>query len=336
MRAASSSPAFSRSSGGMYSVAEPLVDLLLALGREDLAALDLGDPVLRDREAAPLGVLPQREVVLLRAGEVLQQVAVALGRDDAQVEAKAIVRDDRRLRRALGHHLGDPGQLREVLRQRLRVAGGGDDVEVAHGLLAAARAAGLADPVGGRVLAQHLDHGEQRGQRLAEQRPRRAGRLLLAGGRLEDALLGLRAQAGQRSQALGARGVLQLGERRHAELLPDLAHRLRAEAGDIEELDHLGRDRLAPLRERLDLAGVDDLDDLVLDRGADPRQLLGRSRRARAGRPACPSRARARRRGGRRAPGTRPRLRSPAGRPAARAARPHPRCGGASSPRQRS
>jgi hypothetical protein len=39
-------------------VAEPLVDLLLALGREDLTALDLRDPVLRDREAAPLGVLP--------------------------------------------------------------------------------------------------------------------------------------------------------------------------------------------------------------------------------------------------------------------------------------
>ena len=46
--------------------------------------------------------------------------------------------------------------------------------------------------------------------------------------------------------------------------------------GMLQELDHLGRDRLAPLRERLDLAGVHDLDDLVLDRGADPRQLLRR------------------------------------------------------------
>jgi hypothetical protein len=198
-------------------------------------------------------------------------------RHDAEVEAEAVVRDDGRLGRALGDHLGDPGQLREVLRQRLRVAGSGDDVEVAHGLLAAARAARLADAVGGRMLAQHLDHGEQRRQRLAEQRPRRAGRLLLARGRLEDALLRLRAEARQGAQPLRARGVLELGERRHAELLPDLANRLRAEAGDVEELDHLGRDRLAPLRERLDLAGVHDLDDLVLDRGADSRQLLGRS-----------------------------------------------------------
>src|SRR5207342_833656 len=44
--------------------------------------------------------------------------------------------------------------------------------------------------------------------------------------------------------------------------------------GDVEELDHLGRDRLAALAERLDLARVDDLDDLVLDRRADPGQLL--------------------------------------------------------------
>jgi hypothetical protein len=119
------------------------------------------------------------------------------------------------------------------------------------------------------MLAQHLDDREQRRQRLSEERPRRAGRLLLASGRLEDVLLEPRAETGKRPQALSARGLLQLGERRHAELLPDLAHRLRAEAGDVQELDHLGWDRLAPLRERLDLAGVHDLDDLVLDRGAD-------------------------------------------------------------------
>ena len=44
-----------------------------------LARLDLGDPVLGDREPAPNGRLAQGDVVVLRAGEVLQQVAVASG-----------------------------------------------------------------------------------------------------------------------------------------------------------------------------------------------------------------------------------------------------------------
>ena len=57
-------------------VAEERVDLLLGRERVHLAGLDLGDPVLGDREAAPHGRLAQRDVVVLRAGEVLEQVAV--------------------------------------------------------------------------------------------------------------------------------------------------------------------------------------------------------------------------------------------------------------------
>src|SRR6185503_21281020 len=65
-------------------------------------------------------------------------------------------------------------------------------------------------------------------------------------------------------------------ERRDAELLPDLPDRLRTHPWDVQELDHLWRDRLAALRQRLDLARVDDLDDLLLDRRADSGQLLRR------------------------------------------------------------
>ena len=67
---------------------------------------------------------------------------------------------------------------------------------------------------------------------------------------------------------------LQLVERRHAELLPDPRGRLRAEAGQAHEEDDLGRDPVPALRQRVDLAVLDDLDDLLLDRLADPRQLL--------------------------------------------------------------
>ena len=76
-------------------VAEERVELLLVAVRDRLAGVDDGDAVLGDRETAPLRLLPHGDVVLLRAGEVLEQVAVALGRNDAQVEAKAVVRRPR-------------------------------------------------------------------------------------------------------------------------------------------------------------------------------------------------------------------------------------------------
>ena len=101
-------------------VAEPLVEPLLGAVGVHLAGLDLLDAVLGDRELAAHGFLAQGDVVLLRAREVLEEVAVGLGRHDAQVEAQALVGDDRRLRLALGDDLVDPGELREVLDQRGR------------------------------------------------------------------------------------------------------------------------------------------------------------------------------------------------------------------------
>jgi len=72
---------------------------------------------------------------------MLEQVAVRLRRDDAQVEPVAVVRDDGGLRVSLRSDLDDPPQRREVVDQRRGIAGGGDDVEVADRLLPAARAA---------------------------------------------------------------------------------------------------------------------------------------------------------------------------------------------------
>ena len=60
--------------------AEPRVDLVLGRVAVDLAALGLGDPVLGDREPALDCALAQLDVVLGRAGEVLEQVAVCLRR----------------------------------------------------------------------------------------------------------------------------------------------------------------------------------------------------------------------------------------------------------------
>ena len=73
------------------AVAEELVELLLGRGREDLVRLRVLHAVLGDGKTARHRLLPHRDVVRLRAAEVLQEVPVALRRDDAQVEAKPVV-----------------------------------------------------------------------------------------------------------------------------------------------------------------------------------------------------------------------------------------------------
>ena len=257
-------------------VAEERVDALLVGVPGDLAGrLDL-DAVLRDREAAPLRVLAQLDVVLLRPGEVLEQVAVGLRLDDAEVELQPLARDHRRLRVALRHDLEHPWQRREVVDQRDGIGCGRDQVDVAERLAAPAQRARLRDLHGGRVRAQLLDDRESRRQPVAQQGAPLLHRALLAQGVecLHDRRLQLRPHARERPQLLALGGGAQLRDGRHAELLPDLARRLRSEARELREEDDVGRDDRPELRQRRDLAGLDDLDDLLLDRLADPGQLL--------------------------------------------------------------
>ncbi len=69
--------------------------------------------------------------------------------------------------------------------------------------------------------------------------------------------------------------VFRAVERRHAELGPEAGGGLRPDTGQAEEVDDAFRHALAPPRERLHLADVHHLDDLLLDRAADPREILG-------------------------------------------------------------
>src|ERR671910_19869 len=147
-------------------VAQLLVEVLLGSRGQHLAGLDVLDPVLRDREASLDGVLAEIDVVALRAREMLEQVSVRVGRDDAEVEDEPVVRDDRGLRLPVRLDLRDPRELREVLRQSYGVGGRGDDVEVLHGLGAAPDRSGLGDLVARRVLAQYLDDRLDGGQAL--------------------------------------------------------------------------------------------------------------------------------------------------------------------------
>ena len=160
-------------------VAEPLVDPLLARAELGLAALGVGDAVLGDREAARDRFLAQAHVVGLGAGEVLEQVAEGLGGDDPQVDRDPVV--------GLGAHAvgarvaggGDQRVAGEVLGERRRLLGGGDQVDVLAGLGPAPHRAGDLDPVGGGVLAQGGGQRLGDGPRLGEQDAgARSGRLL--------------------------------------------------------------------------------------------------------------------------------------------------------------
>ena len=140
------------------------IELLLVGSGELLAGLGGRDGVLGDGEPAPNSVLAQRDVVILRAREVLEQVAVRLRRHDAQVEPEALVGDHGRLRVALRDDVGDVLACREVVDQRRWVGRRRDHVEVAERLASTARRARLRHLHGRRVRAELLDELEQHRQ----------------------------------------------------------------------------------------------------------------------------------------------------------------------------
>src|SRR5262249_49603449 len=214
------------------------------------------------------------DVVVARTGEVLENVAEALGRDHAQVEAKTVVRDHRRLRVAASRDLRDPPPGAESVDQRRRVAGRRDEVEVAHGLAASPHAPGLRyrDRLGPR--RELVDDTCDRGERLTEQMP--AVRLVADAGleRAEDLLLTPRSHAGELAKPAFLGRRLEAGERRDPELRPDPRGSLRPHTGQPQELDHARRNEATALRERVHLPVLDDLDDLLLDRLPDPWELL--------------------------------------------------------------
>ena len=284
------------------AVAEEGVQLVLGRMRDDLPGLDVGDAVLGDREPAALCVLAQRDVVVLRAREVLEDVAVALVRHDAQVEAKAVVAHHRCLRFAAGDDLGDPVAVAERRDERRRVARGRDEVEVADGLAASPHAAGLGNGGRRRMSRELGDDTAYRWERLPEEPPRFG---LDAGAgleRLQDLLLAARSHPREVAQPALLGGALEPLERGYPELRPDPRCRLRADTREPQELDDPGRHHAAALRERVHLAVLDDLHDLVLDGLADPGELLRPSRRARARRSAAGTPECARPHGGTRRP----------------------------------
>ena len=97
----------------------------------------------------------EHDVVLLRAGEVLQRRAERLGRHRPQIDLHAGRQPQRHLRVAPGEDRADAAERRQAVHRRRDVAGDDEKIEVADGFLAAAIAAGGDDLLDG-LAALHV------------------------------------------------------------------------------------------------------------------------------------------------------------------------------------
>ena len=286
-------------------VAEVAVDLVLVAGAEDLAALDVLDAPLRDAHAAPLGVLAHAHVVALRAREVLQQVAVALGRHDAQVELDAVVREHRGLGGAVAEHLGD-----ERLLDQPAPSAPGPSVAAAitstSPTVSARRRSEPASSARSQAGCARSGSSTVRASSSAWSSRKTRLRGAAPASSCASSCCSLRSpKPGLALQAALARGDLELCQRRDAELLPQAARGLGAEARETDDLDEALGDAPAQLLERRHGARLAELADLRRDRVADVVELGQAALLREASRPTRRSRESAWPPGGRRARGTR-------------------------------
>ena len=110
-------------------------------------------------------------------------------------------------------------------------------------------------------------------QHLRQQHPTRRALLAEPVERREHALLELRAQPLDRAHALLLGGRPQVVEAGDPELVVEPARGLRADTRQPRDLHERRRELRLQLGRGGDLAGVEQGDDLSLERGADPRQL---------------------------------------------------------------
>ncbi len=278
--------------------AEQLVELLLARARARAADRVVEHAVLRHVQAAPHDHLAQRRVVASRAGEVLQQVAELRRLGDPQVDARARVRARASRRPCRPSRRARSAAAAEALRERRRACRDGDQVDVLDAVGPPARRAG--DEY---LRARAAQLGEPRRERLAElerlrqqhARGRALARALLE--RREHVLLELRPEPADRADPLRERRLAQLLRRVDAELRMQQPRALGAEARQARDATKPGGNFARRLLGGRDRARLEQREDLLFERRADPRELaratFARERRDRNRRVAHAARRRA-------------------------------------------
>ena len=189
----------------------------------------------------------------------------------------------------------DLRQPREALRERRRLRRCGDQVDVLHAVGHPPRRPGDL-----HVCAFATLFAQARGERLAQldrlrQQQPPGGSIGRFGGdsieRGKHVFLELRAQAPDAAQPLRDRGLAQLLGRVDPELREQQPRALGPEAGQPCDRDQARRELRAHPLGRGRRAGVEQRDDLLLERRADPRAARSRARRVPAPRPIRRTRA---------------------------------------------
>ncbi len=256
-------------------IEEP-VDLGLGLARDALVVLE--NTVLVDLVALLHRPCPQGHVVRLGAGEVLERGAVALLWHDAQIHLQAGAQEDGGAGLALGDHGVHVLVLNKVLDNGHAVLANSQDVDITHGLLAAAVAARHLHPRDAVQRAQVID--QRLNERLGDVQAR--PRLRLAGLRQirQDLLLGLRAEAVKLADAALLCRNLQLIEVGDVQILVERLHPLRPQAFDLEQLQQRARRTLFDLLQFAQAACLHHLLDfcrqLLTDAGQRRQIVAGR------------------------------------------------------------
>ena len=248
------------------------VDLLLG-GAGDAPSAGLPeDAVLGDLEALLDGHLPDPDVVLLRAREVLERRAEGRRLHHAQVHLDALAVPHRGLGRAPLEDLRHLGQPHEGVHHARGIGRGHEDVEVAHGLLAAAHRAGGLDPLDPADARERVRDLLGQGQRASQ----RHARLPSPHQRdaLEEVLLGLGLDAGQPAELARPRQRLELAEIGDLQAVVEELGGLGADAGDAHQIREPGGHLAAQRLERLDPSRPEILADLAGQIGSDPGDLV--------------------------------------------------------------
>ena len=207
------------------------------------AGFNYGNAVLVERQALPVGVVPQPDVVLLAAGEVLEHCAHPVGLAEAQVNLDAGRYYHRGFGVALRQSFADGGQGGQGRPGFGGIVGDGDEVNVADSFLPPAQGTGRrqADQAGagGKEL---LHYGGAGG--VGNAQGRAVGTHPPGADMLEDAGGGFCPHAGQPGKAAINSGGFQIGYRCDAQFRDGGLDGFRPHPRNFQQLQRAGRDFL--------------------------------------------------------------------------------------------
>ena len=248
--------------------AQTRVELLLARAQRRLAGGVVEHSVLGDVQSPPHRPLAQRRIVGGRAGQVLEQVAELLGGHGAQLDDEPVVGArpcgaGARARRRL-----DQLELADAVQQLGAVE---HEVEILDALRTAARGARQLD-VSVRVeLVQGVEQKLADRQRAVEDRaPHAPLRRRRGVERDDDRLLEACPEALQRPQPLRGGRLAERLRGVDPELVEQAPRALGAQSGQRGDRKQAGGETRPQLDRGRDVAGLDQVADLLLERGADP------------------------------------------------------------------